>query len=59
MKEVLAKVFGDLKPCQMEYYSEAIGEVFRVNHKISVSLRTSMFSLSSLMKMKAKATAFQ
>jgi hypothetical protein len=43
----------------MEYYSEAIGEVFRVNHKISVSLRTSMFSLSSLMKMKAKATAFQ
>ena len=29
MKEVLAKIFGDLEPCQMEYYSEAIGEVFQ------------------------------
>lgn len=29
MKEVLTKVFGDLKPCQMEYYSEVIGEVFQ------------------------------
>jgi len=29
VKEVLTKVFGDLKPCQMEYYSEAIGEVFQ------------------------------
>ena len=29
MKEVLAKIFGDLKHCQMEYYSESIGEVFQ------------------------------
>ena len=29
MKEVLTKVFGDLKSCQMDYYSEVVGEVFQ------------------------------
>ena len=29
MKEILTKVFGGLKPCQMDFYSEVVGEVFQ------------------------------
>lgn len=29
MREILNRVFGDLQPCQMDFYSEVEGEVFQ------------------------------
>jgi hypothetical protein len=31
MEKLLTKVFGDLKPCQMDFYSEVIGKVFQTS----------------------------